>query len=146
MANTKTEEKTQEDQVVEEVQIPEVKLCGHINRHSIGADGKPDNLACTLPEGHVGLHQAPHYEIATQISGMLDADESMQFTQRTDGLLEGTIMRSWNDQAGIPADQIKPRTPGQHLVSADHMFPEVESQRISELEEKIAKLEQLLNK
>jgi len=146
MATTKEKEKAPQAEIVEEVQVPEVELCGHINRHSLGLDGKPDNLACTLPKGHTGNHSAEHYEVATQVSGMLEDVQSMEFNQLPDGKMEITTLREWGDMAGIPAKDIVPARPGVELLNADHLFGVESNQRISDLEDKIAKLEKLLAK
>jgi hypothetical protein len=133
--------------VAEEVQEAEVNICGHVNRHSFGVDGKPDNLQCTLPKGHDGLHSAQHYEGGTQLSGMLSADdlEAFVWNEETERY-EGIILRHWNDMAGIPAKDIKPAKPGETLLNADHMFGVGQQERISELEAKLARLEKLLDK
>lgn len=34
--------------------------CGHVNKHSFGIDGKPDNMKCHLPKGHDGPHKGAH--------------------------------------------------------------------------------------
>ena len=73
---------------------PEVKYCGHINRHSIGAGGEPDNLACDLPEGHEGNHSAVHQEIH-YLKGKVIFDDY--------GRVE------WTDAAGTPPELIVPK-------------------------------------
>ena len=75
---------------------PEEELCGHINRHSYGPDGKLDNLKCTLPKGHPGNHRALHEEYRSY-------NAMVETTPKPDN------WREWTDDAGIPADQIKPR-------------------------------------
>lgn len=72
-----------------------VELCGHINRHSNGVDGKPDNLACEKPLGHSGNHGAMHEELRSFGEG--GGTEPKGFT-----------WREWLDIAGTPVDQIKP--------------------------------------
>ncbi len=37
------------------------EVCGHINKHSFGVDGKPDNPVCFLKPGHDGLHRGKHF-------------------------------------------------------------------------------------
>lgn len=126
-----------------------IDLCGHINRHSYGVDGKPDELSCDLPLGHEGNHGAWHYEEGTQLSSMLTDDESQKFEVKymdDDGkpLYAGTIRREWNDMAGIPANEIKPNTPGIEIINASHLFPQQQANEISDLKKQVAELSNLL--
>lgn len=151
MAQAKTKaDETKEAKTLEsneKVQAPEVNFCGHVNKHSFGIDGKPDNLQCTLEKGHEGLHSALHHEEGTQLSGMLDTSEQETFEWNEERkVYEGYILRHWDDMAGIPAKDIKPRNPGEEILNADHLFGVKQSARISELEEKLARLEKLLDK
>ena len=83
-----------------EPKVEKEKVCGHINRHSYGVDGKLDNLACVLPTGHRGDHSAPHVE------------ESITHMREKTGRITGeirdkkTVTAFWGDMAGTPVDQI----------------------------------------
>lgn len=35
-------------------------LCGHINQQFFNAEGRSVGLACTLPKGHTGNHEATY--------------------------------------------------------------------------------------
>lgn len=84
---------------------PQDNLCGHINRHSYGADGKLDNLSCTLPKGHDGLHSALHYE---RKFGQPYRDEVNPRIIRNDVMEEGEYLVDWRNEAGTPANEIVP--------------------------------------
>lgn len=122
--------------------------CKHVNRHSYGIDGKLDNLECVLEEGHDGLHEAPHYEVATQLSGTLDEEDTSTFNVVTDKngnvYYEGTVTRRWSDAAGVPAKDIKPESPGVHLVQAYDMFPEQQKQEFEHMKQELAELKAAL--
>lgn len=130
--------------------MAKAEKCGHINRHSIGVDGKPDNLECTLPAGHSGPHSAPHHEIAKQMSASLAGGSADEFEPVRDEygnvLYEGTPVRSWGDAAGIPPGEIVPGSPGQHLVESPHMFPEKQAEEFTAMKQELAELKQLLAK
>ena len=118
--------------------------CGHVNRHSFGMDGKPDNLACTLEKGHTGDHCAVHDERATSISGALTPEEMNNYK---DAIIDGkkyyvaSVNRFWKDIAGTPANEIKPGSPGEELVQ--YKDPEIASQakEIAELKKIVADLQ-----
>jgi hypothetical protein len=128
--------------------MPKAEKCGHINRHSIGVDGKPDNLECTLDSGHPGAHSAPHHEIAKQLSGTLEDEDRDVFETKYDeqGELyyEGHPLRSWTDAAGIPAKEIKPVSPGLELVNRPDLFPEQQAAEMAEMKQQLAELKALL--
>jgi hypothetical protein len=91
----------------QEVVIEPTKVvCGHINRHSLGPNGKPDNLSCTMKPGHSGPHSAMHYEKNYFPAEHKKGGEIME--PKLD--YEGEIIRHWADQAGTPADKIEPDT------------------------------------
>lgn len=50
---------------------PKVKLCGHLNAHYIPPAGGVRELACVLPMGHEGDHQAPYKKL---MDGVLTDD------------------------------------------------------------------------
>ena len=144
--------------------------CGHINKHSHGVKGKPDNLKCTLEKGHSGDHSADHFERGTQLSNALTPDERIAFKrvaacptckglrdfgdycpecfstfpENAKVLWEGTVNRSWNDAAGVEASKIVPASPGEEVIQSDHMFPELQKQKDAERDARIAVLEQKL--
>lgn len=124
--------------------------CGHVNLHSYGPDGKPDNLECTLDAGHSGPHSAPHYEIAYSMSGSLGEGEADAFVPKTDEqgrvYLEGSPVRHWEDMAGIPAKDIQPDSPGKQLVQSPEMFPEKQAEELAALKEEMAELKKALAK
>jgi len=75
----------------------EKPLCGHINRHSKGANGELDNLACEKPVGHGGPHGAFHVEFRFYGEGL-----PVETTPKPNN------WREWLDVAGTPASEIKP--------------------------------------
>ena len=79
-----------------------VLLCGHINRHSLGTNNKPDNLSCTLPSGHSGDHEALHAEL---IESNRDYNEKGAVVHID--YEERKFLRQWNDMAGIPLEKIQ---------------------------------------
>lgn len=123
-------------------------LCGHVNMHSLDTNGKPDNLKCVLEKGHEGLHEAPHFERATQLSHGLAGGEADEFDMAVDEKgrtwYEGTITRQWSDAAGIPAKDIKPSNPGEHLVQSPEMFPEYQGNEVKNLRKELDELKALL--
>ena len=81
---------------VEEV-AESAPVCGHINRHSRGPDGKPDNLSCTLAPGHKGDHGAIHEEYRFYGEGMPRETEP-----------KPNNWRFWLEIAGTPPEEIVP--------------------------------------
>jgi hypothetical protein len=82
----------------------EVVDCGHINRHSIGIDNKPDNPACDLPKGHAGDHHGVH---------KMKVERERFYERETGRLLkieydEAEAETHWSDMAGTPVKDIKP--------------------------------------
>jgi hypothetical protein len=77
-----------------------VEVCGHINRHSYGTDGKFDNLSCVLEKGHLGEHSAPHVE--ERITHMREKSGKITGEIRT----KETVNAYWGDMAGTPVNQI----------------------------------------
>jgi hypothetical protein len=80
----------------------EPELCGHVNRHSMGVDGLPDNMTCFRPKGHDGLHRGKHL---------------VRFTvhQKDGKRIIGEVVRQelvqeseWSDGAGIPFEDTPP--------------------------------------
>lgn len=73
-------------------------MCGHINKHNHNYDDELGHsvltdIACTLEPGHNGPHSA----------------EKREVTFRNNGLSEDRVkLVYWNDDAGTPADEIKP--------------------------------------
>jgi hypothetical protein len=122
--------------------------CGHVNKHSLGVDRKPDNLACTLEKGHEGNHSALHFESSTQLSPMLSEAEQNKYNiiDGDDGktYYEGYIERHWTDDAGIPASEIKPRSPGEQLINADHLFGVGDATRMKDMQNEIDELRGLV--
>lgn len=109
---------------VQKEEAPEPALCGHVNLHSLDANGKPDNLACTREAGHTGNHSAPHFERG-KFNAMAAQDTQAEHEEVVIGHkivpdqhgnevavevlgYEGEFIRHWGDAAGIPAKDIKP--------------------------------------
>lgn len=115
-------------------------ICGHINRHSYGADGKLDNLKCTLEKGHDGLHQAEHYEVATQLSASYEGGEFRSTIVDGKEVYEATVVRQWSDAAGIPAKEISPGNPGVQIIQAYDMFPEKRDEEMNKMREELEAL------
>lgn len=84
---------------------PQDNLCGHINRHSYGADGKLDNLSCTRAKGHDGDHGAMHYEVH---HAPPYRDEFNSRIVKSEVMAEGEQWTAWLDIAGTPVGEIKP--------------------------------------
>lgn len=122
--------------------------CGHVNRHSVDVNGQFDDLKCVLEKGHEGLHEAPHFERATQLSNGLTSEQADEFTVTVDEKgktwYEGTITRQWSDAAGVPAKDIKPRSPGEHLVQSPDLFPEYRADEVKSLRRELDELKELL--
>lgn len=80
----------------------EKELCQSVDRHSIGVDGKPDNVKCILPEGHAGDHKGVHQKrvekrkIYDQVYGKhIDTEYEV---------IETDVY--WNNAAEVPAKDI----------------------------------------
>jgi hypothetical protein len=94
------------DQLAEEAEkrTPVPVLCGHVDMHSFGPDGKPDHPACELEPGHAGDHSAKHQQKV----------ERERFYERETGKLlkiEYDVIETeihWSDAAGVPAKDITP--------------------------------------
>lgn len=123
--------------------MAEKDQCGHVNKHSYNHEGL-DELACTKPKDHEGLHGALHYERARKISAMLTNEEAEKFTRREiDGELmhEGEIYREWSDIAGTPADEIVPVSPGIEIIQSGQEQDELLAQlakQVRDLEDRLA--------
>lgn len=78
-------------------------VCGHVDMHSFGPDGKHDHPACVLPAGHTGDHYAKHQQKV----------ERERFYERETGKLLKIeydtleVDAWWGDAAGVPASEIK---------------------------------------
>lgn len=89
--------------VVEEVnESPTPNNCGHINRHSIGLDRKPDNVACDKPKGHNGDHEGEHEEYIKFYETTIE--NGVEITRVK--LVAEKRRVQWGDMAGIPFDKI----------------------------------------
>lgn len=88
-----------EEQAVDEIMSSAGK-CGHINRHSRGVRGAPDNLACTKDRGHDGNHGAEHDEYAMSDVGEIEVG-GKRFTHVR-------VWREWGNAAGIEPGKIIP--------------------------------------
>lgn len=88
------------------------KLCGHINRQFINADGVREDLKCTLPDGHVDDHAAP-YQCLRPVDGSIKQAKAVAsgkpiLTIGGKQFVEVTEAGEWSDGASIPVEQIKP--------------------------------------
>lgn len=79
---------------------PEALVCGHINKQFYGYDGVLEDLACVLPAGHPGDHQAPYQrKVGEKIT-----DEKGRVTKVNYSSVDATCF--WNDAAGVPAREV----------------------------------------
>lgn len=90
--------------------MAEKKLCGHVNKHSLGTDRKPDEMKCDLPDGHAGNHQGVHIELQrVEDAQIVDGSEVISVRYE-----EVEVRRGWNDMAGVPVSEIPtPKEPSQ---------------------------------
>jgi hypothetical protein len=105
------------DKVEEEAFTPPVKplLCGHINKHHRGINGRLEDLACTLPDGHDGDHQA-EYDCLRPFDGSYEHAQLPRVAM-SQKIINNALVPSeyvkvketafWSDAAGVPAAQIK---------------------------------------
>jgi hypothetical protein len=100
------------------------ELCGHINRHSTGTDGKLDNVKCDLEKGHSGNHSGVHKELEKTVDTKVINGEEVT-TTRYD---EVDTRRGWNDMAGTPVSEIP-------------VPPEPKQPTMLELEKRVKELE-----
>ena len=70
-------------------EIPVFKVCGHQNLHYTGSEP----LTCDLPPGHDGPHEADFHAVNYR-RGAIESEEMTR--------------TAWGDEAGVPANQIKP--------------------------------------
>jgi len=90
---------------------PEIILCGHINRHSLGVDGEPDGMTCFLPKGHelneeTKLHRGRH--MTRYVRHIKEGKRIVGETYE-----DRETESEWSDGASIPIGpvaEIKPKT------------------------------------
>ncbi len=128
------------------IETIDVTLCGHVNKHSYGEDGKLDYLSCTLPPGHAGDNTADHLEAAKELHPDMTAAQMKRFEEVIDPktgepTYRGMVERSWGEMAGIPVEEIKPSSPGEELLSSDQYFPELQKARMDDIDGRIDGLE-----
>lgn len=88
----------------EEMAVPDLEpkvkadICNHINRQSIGTDGKPDNCSCFLPKGHSGPHKGKHLQ---QLHTHIIKDRRIV----GEGQEKIETVAEWWDGAGIPFNE-----------------------------------------
>jgi hypothetical protein len=88
--------------------------CGHVNRHSIGLDKKPDNVACDLPKGHGGDHEGEHEEYVKEYDTRIE--NGIEITRTILVAVKRRVQ--WGDMAGIPFSQIpRPLPPAPPTVA-----------------------------
>lgn len=123
------DENATEEEVLQAAKESSKHVCGHVNEHSLGIDGKPDKPKCDLPSGHNGSHSGVHkqnipYEEAEFINGIERVIKRVRVED---------VRSEWGDMAGIPADKIP--TP-----------PEIKPPSMQTLHERMLTLEGQMNK
>lgn len=125
-------------------------ICTHVNVHILGEKGKPVNLRCEKEAGHLGLHGAKYHHVVKQFGGMVSTEEVEKYElvedEEGNTFYEADLFVEWSDLAGTPTKDIKPVSPGQHLVNADHMFPEAQNQKMEDMRAEIEELRKLVLK
>jgi len=89
------EELEQQLEEIRNKKVASLPRCGHVNSHSRDVENNPDNLACTLAEGHSGKHKALHSE--------KDPENPEKVRDRK---------VAWSDAAGKDFVPPQPRPPG----------------------------------
>jgi hypothetical protein len=77
------------------------KLCGHVNKHSLGLDSLPDNMTCFLPPGHEGPHRGKH---KTRFVTYKFKDRKV--VEKNEEIRDAES--EWLDEANVPVDFDKP--------------------------------------
>lgn len=89
-----------EEQMVPDAVVPSAPtVCGHVNLHSHAPGGGYDKPTCTKPKGHSGNHRGMHYERNARMNSV---------TKVVEVLREGWVEIEWTDDAGVPAERIRP--------------------------------------
>jgi hypothetical protein len=103
---------------------PEIELCGHVNRHSLGLDKKQDGLACDLRKGHHGDHEGWHIEYEKhEVTKIVKGEEETNIVYEP-----VQVRRQWGDAAGVPVSEIPAPPP-------------VSQPTMASLEQRVQKLE-----
>jgi hypothetical protein len=116
-------EVVQEPVIEEPIKEPEPQVCGHVNRHSYGTDGKLQPLSCDLAPKHEGDHHARHIR---NVKDEPETDAKGRVVKQTYHTEEAETW--WKDAAGKPA----------------HLIPEGEIGQMSLLQKDLVM--QILNK
>lgn len=101
------------DQQVQEIieaepQAPAVAgVCGHINKHFVNIEGEPEDLACDLPAGHAGNHEAD-YKCLRQPNGTIQDARLEKISVSGKVYVVKTERGDWSDGAATPAENIQP--------------------------------------
>lgn len=100
------------EEATEEVVTPSDGICGHVNKQFHNVKGKIEDLACTLPSGHVGDHSAKHTALR-QVEDNFETAELVANGAKTYVIAGKPFMAIevdgfWSDVAGVPASEIKP--------------------------------------
>lgn len=107
----------EQEAVLEEVKATAFTgKCGHVNKHHVGLNGKPEDLACTLPAGHKGDHSA-EFECLRPYDGSFE-HAGLKRYQMGSKVINGAVVPTeyvktkdtayWSDGAGVPAAEIEP--------------------------------------
>lgn len=94
---------------------PAPKVCGHVNRHSVGLDKKLDYMLCDKPPGHSGDHEGDHLEWEKhEETSIVHGEEEIRVFYA-----EVVLRRQWNDAAGVEVKNIPPPVAAPQLSLAD---------------------------
>lgn len=96
--------KVTSEQIEKEIEVQkEAKdnpVCGHVNKQHTGADGKLQDLSCSLTKNHDGDHKARHMrKIGEPVSNEKGQTLRMEYHEKE-------VESSWGDAAGKPASEI----------------------------------------
>lgn len=91
---------------------PQKAICGHVNRHSFGVDGKPDNPTCFLEAGHTPPHKGKHLRRNYRYDRV-----GKKFVSVFVGDVEE--IAEWHDGAGEVPTSFPPEIPAKTLAEED---------------------------
>jgi hypothetical protein len=110
----RSEEKSPVAEAVEAVKkVFEPAACGHVNKQHYNTDGKLQDLACTLPDGHIGDHQA----LCKKLSGEPQTDEKGRVVKSN--YYEVDAIAYWNNAAGKAANPVTTEVMQTSLLQKD---------------------------
>ena len=114
-----------------------IMTCGFVNKQHHGTKGKLEDLACTLPAGHDGVHSAPYKRlVATPVT-----DEKGRVIKNSYEEVED--ISRWSDAAGVPSDQVFANTSDQMtLYQRDMVLQIIQKNPKTTVEQAIAQASQ----